>query len=28
VAHPVVAPVAVGADVYDSWAEVLQTFAG
>jgi probable F420-dependent oxidoreductase len=27
VAHPVVAPVAVGANVYDSWAEVIQTFA-
>lgn len=28
VAHPVVAPVAVGANVYDSWAAVIQTFAG
>jgi probable F420-dependent oxidoreductase len=28
VAHPVVAPVAVGTNVYDSWAEVIQTFAG
>jgi probable F420-dependent oxidoreductase len=28
VAHPVVAPVAVGANVYDSWAAVIQTFGG
>jgi probable F420-dependent oxidoreductase len=28
VAHPVVAPVPVGANLYDSWAEVIQTFAG
>jgi probable F420-dependent oxidoreductase len=28
VGHPVVAPVAVGANVYDSWADVIQTFAG
>jgi alkanesulfonate monooxygenase SsuD/methylene tetrahydromethanopterin reductase-like flavin-dependent oxidoreductase (luciferase family) len=28
VAHPVVAPVAVGAHVYESWASVIQTFAG
>jgi probable F420-dependent oxidoreductase len=28
VVHPVVAPVAVGANVYDSWAEVIRTFAG
>jgi probable F420-dependent oxidoreductase len=28
VAHPVVAPVAVGANVYESWASVIQTLAG
>jgi alkanesulfonate monooxygenase SsuD/methylene tetrahydromethanopterin reductase-like flavin-dependent oxidoreductase (luciferase family) len=28
VAHPVVAPVPVGPDVYDSWAAAIQTFAG
>jgi alkanesulfonate monooxygenase SsuD/methylene tetrahydromethanopterin reductase-like flavin-dependent oxidoreductase (luciferase family) len=28
VTHPVVAPVSVGPDVYDSWAAVIQTFAG
>jgi probable F420-dependent oxidoreductase len=28
VTHPVVAPVAIGSDVYDSWATVIQTFAG
>jgi len=27
VTHPVVAPVPVGPDVYDSWAAVIQTFA-
>ena len=26
VAHPIVAPVAVGANVYDAWATVIQTF--
>lgn len=28
VAHPVIAPVPVGPNVYDSWAAVMQTFAG
>jgi probable F420-dependent oxidoreductase len=28
VTHPVVAPVPVGADVYESWAGVIQTFSG
>jgi hypothetical protein len=28
VTHPVIAPVATGANVYDSWATVIQTFAG
>jgi alkanesulfonate monooxygenase SsuD/methylene tetrahydromethanopterin reductase-like flavin-dependent oxidoreductase (luciferase family) len=28
VSHPVVAPVAVGANVYESWAGVIQTFTG
>ena len=28
VAHPVLAPVAVGANVYESWAEVIQAFGG
>jgi probable F420-dependent oxidoreductase len=28
VAHPIVAPVALGANVYDSWATVIQSFAG
>jgi alkanesulfonate monooxygenase SsuD/methylene tetrahydromethanopterin reductase-like flavin-dependent oxidoreductase (luciferase family) len=28
VTHPVIAPVATGANVYDSWAAVIQTFAG
>jgi probable F420-dependent oxidoreductase len=28
VSHPVVAPVPVGTNVYDSWAAVVQTFAG
>lgn len=26
VTHPIVAPVVVGANVYDSWAAVIQTF--
>jgi probable F420-dependent oxidoreductase len=28
VTHPVVAPVAVGADVYASWSDIIQTFVG
>ena len=28
VSHPVVAPVAVGTDIYASWAAVIRTFAG
>lgn len=28
VTHPVVAPVAVGANIYQSWAGVMQTFVG